>query len=260
MFRRLCLLFLFAVIGGAVHGQSLTITPDRQLTYRTYENGDRIPDYSFCGYEASEKPLPDVPAKVRVACKDGDATERIQRAIDYVSSLPLGANGFRGAVLLEKGTYRIEGSLLISVSGVVLRGCGYGEDGTVLIGGGTDRSTLIRIAGVNDLIRKDSIPITGQYIPLNATELPLPPNHSLKVGDKIIITRPSTAEWLKSIGADKIGFYVDYQLTHWMPGDFDLRWERTVTAARPTSITIDVPLTNALDAAFGKSYIQRYQW
>ncbi|GHT59141.1 hypothetical protein AGMMS50239_05110 [Bacteroidia bacterium] len=260
MFQRLCLLFLFAGIGCSVRGQSLTVTPEHQLAYRTYENGDRIPDYSFCGYQASEKAIPDVAAEVIVACKDGDATERIQRAIDYVSSLPAGANGFRGAVQLEKGTYRIAGSLLINTSGVVLRGRGYDENGTVLIGTGTNRNTLIRIAGVNDRMLEDSIPITGKYLPLNSSELPLSSNHKLKVGDKIVITRPSTAEWVKSTGADKIGFYVDYQLNHWLPGDFDLQWERTVTAVTATSATIDVPLTNALDADYGMGYVSRCKW
>ncbi|MDR1666483.1 MAG: glycoside hydrolase family 55 protein [Bacteroidales bacterium] len=244
----------------ATYGQSLTITPERTLAYRTFENGDRIPDYSYCGYEASDKPIPHVPAKVTVACREGDATARIQRAIDYVGSLPADADGFRGAVQLQKGVYRIDGSLLINVSGVVLRGSGYGKDGTVLLGTGADRATLIRIAGRNNRKAEDSIPVAGRYVPLNASVIPLQEGHPLKTGDKIVITRPSTDEWLKYIGADKIGIYVDYQLTHWMPGDFDLRWERTVTATSPTSVTIDAPLTNSLDAAYGMGYISRYRW
>jgi PelA/Pel-15E family pectate lyase len=260
MMQRWCFLFLLVGMSGLAHGQSLTITPQRTLEYKTYDNGDRIPDFSFCGYEASEKIIPDVAAKVMVSCKEGDATERIQRAIDYVSSLPADAAGFRGAVVLQKGIYRIEGSLRITASGVVLRGSGYGEDGTVLIGAGKDRSTLIQIAGYNNRILEDSIPVTGNYLPLNASVIPLPKNHSLKAGDKIVITRPSTAEWLKDINADKIGFHVDYQLTHWTPGDFDLQWERKVTAVSAASITIDAPLTNALDAAYGMGYVSRCRW
>jgi PelA/Pel-15E family pectate lyase len=260
MFQRIYLILLFGGLSLTAQSQSLRITPQHDLVYQVYENGDRIPDFSFCGYEASEKAIPEVAAKVAVACKEGDATERIQRAIDYVSSLPVDADGFRGAVVLQKGKYRIEGTLRISASGLVLRGSGYGNEGTVLIGAGTDRATLIRIAGRNDRKLEDSIPITAGYLPVNASVIPLPKNHSLKVGDKIVITRPSTAEWLKSIQADKIGFYVDYQLTHWTPGDFDLQWERRVTAVTPSSVSIDAPLTNALDSVYGMGFVNRYRW
>ncbi|MDR0668216.1 MAG: glycoside hydrolase family 55 protein [Prevotellaceae bacterium] len=251
---------LFGAFAASPPPRSLLITPEQTLVYHTYENGDRIPDFSFCGYAQSERPIPDVPGKVRVRYTEGDATERIQRAIDYVSALPVGADGFRGAVVLEKGRYRLAGSLRISASGVVLRGSGYAPDETVLVGVGPDRATLIRIAGLNDRTVIDSIPVVGRYVPLNATHIPLPEMHSLAAGDKIILTRPSTAEWLAAIGADRIGYYVDYQLTHWLPGDFDIRCERTVVAAMPGAIEIDVPLPQALDERYGGGWVGRYRW
>ncbi|MDR2804830.1 MAG: DUF6298 domain-containing protein [Dysgonamonadaceae bacterium] len=260
MMRYLFFILTFLGIVFAASGQSLTISPEGKLVYTVFENGDRIPDYSYCGYEASEKEIPFIPAKVKVVWKASDATERIQNAIDYVSALPAGQDGFRGAVLLEKGLYRIEGSLRINASGVVLRGSGYGTDGTILLGTGKDRNTLICIAGANDKTTEDSIPITGKYLPLNATAIPLPANHPFKKGDKIVITRPSTEKWLQDIGADKIGFYVDYPLTHWTPGDFDFCWERTVTEVHPDAIAIDVPLTHALSADYGMGFVSRYRW
>ncbi|MDR0845549.1 MAG: DUF6298 domain-containing protein [Tannerella sp.] len=45
-----------------------------------------------------------------------------------------------------------------------------------------------------------------------------------------------------------------------MPGDFDIHWERKVVESNPTSIKIDVPLTNSLDAAYGGGYVNLYQW
>ncbi|MDR2907672.1 MAG: DUF6298 domain-containing protein [Bacteroidales bacterium] len=243
-----------------IFAQSLTITSEKKLEYRTFENGDRIPDYSFCGFLASEQPIPLIPTKVTVAVQDGDATARIQRAIDYVSSLSMDTAGFRGAVQLQKGVYRLNGSLRIEASGVIVRGSGYGEDGTVLIASGTSRETLIQITGKNDKTLSDSIPLTGNYVPLNAVKLPVAEGHPLKVGDRIVITRPSTEEWLTFIGADKVGGYVDYPLTTWAAGDFDLQFERTITAVSSTSVTIDVPLTNSLDAKFGMGYISRLQW
>ena len=107
-----------------------------KLKYVPDSLGNRIPDFSWSGYKAGEVPVPDVPVKVVVPVQAGDATVRIQAAIDYVSRLPLGKDGFRGTVLLQKGKYDVEGSLVLHTSGVVLRGSGFGDGGTVMMGGG----------------------------------------------------------------------------------------------------------------------------
>lgn len=236
------------------------ITEDKKLEYRIEANGDRVPDYSHCGYRASEVPIPDVPVKVIVPHSEGDATADIQAAIDYVSGLPLNEQGFRGSVLLEKGTYQISGSLLIASSGLVLRGSGCGNDGTALLATGTDRASLIRVAGKNNRKTEPPVQLANRYFPVNSTELTFDTEHTFNVGDRVIVNRPSTKEWIESIGADKIGIYVDYQLTKWEPGDFDLNWDRTVVAVSPSSITLDAPLTNSLDPDFGGGSVAKYVW
>ncbi len=253
--RKILTLTLVMLTGAMLVAQSLSITPDRKIEYAANERGDRIPDFSYAGYMASEQEIPLVPAKVYVAREgDKDATARIQQAIDYVSSLSPDENGFRGAVELEKGRYRINGSLSITASGVVLRGRGYGEDGTVLFAAGTGRETLIKIQG-KPYSTSDSVQVTGDYVPVNALVIPFPGRHPFKVGDKVIITRPSTAEWLSFIGADKIGAFVDYPLTTWAPRDYDLKWKREVVAIDATSITLDAPVTCAMEKQFGMGYV-----
>src|SRR5574344_51511 len=97
---------------------------DSALVISAYPDGDRIPDYSFCGYMAGEEPLPDlltdpdVPV-IRLTAPQGDATALIQEAIDFASIQPKTASGFRAVVLLSKGCYQLEGSLVISSDGVV---------------------------------------------------------------------------------------------------------------------------------------------
>ena len=49
---------------------------------------------------------------VFVPCNAGDNWANIQKAIDYVSSLKPDKQGFRGAVLLGKGTYTLSRELL----------------------------------------------------------------------------------------------------------------------------------------------------
>src|SRR5580765_1116346 len=117
------------------------------LQYTPDSLGNRVPDFSFAGYMARETAIPTVPVKVVVPVVKGDATLRIQSAIDYVASLPADANGFRGAVLLQKGNYEVAGQLRIAISGIVLRGSGIGENGTTLTGAGTVRLALIKITG-----------------------------------------------------------------------------------------------------------------
>src|SRR5581483_2499835 len=92
-----------------------------RLTYNPDINGDRVPDFSYAGYRASDVPIPNVPIRIVVPPVAGDNTARIQSAIDQVAAMPLDDQGFRGAVLLEKGRYEVDGSLHISASGVVLR-------------------------------------------------------------------------------------------------------------------------------------------
>ena len=70
------------------------IDSNGKLEYISDEKGNRIIDFSYCGYEASEKEIPLVRAKVIIPSTEGDATEMIQNAIDYVGNLPLDQNGF----------------------------------------------------------------------------------------------------------------------------------------------------------------------
>ena len=265
MKRLLFLLLIGSVVQAAAHFKTtpnspVHITDEGKLVYKMDQRGDRIPDFSYCGYMASEAPIPDITVRVIVRPLKGDATARIQNAIDYVSSLPLDKNGFRGAVLLEKGIFEIAGSLKINASGVVLRGSGCLKSGTTLLGTGVDRATVLRIAGINNKKSEKPVPLADKYFPVNSTILTFKSGHSFQVGDEVIVNRPSTKEWLEKLGTDKIGLWVDYTLTTWTPGDFDLNFYRKVIAVTPESITLDVPLTNSFDPQYGGGSVVKFNW
>src|SRR5436190_5278275 len=227
-----------------------------KLVYIADTLGNRIPDFSYCGYKASEQTIPTIDVKVVVPVAKGDATLRIQSALDYVASLPLDANGFRGAVLLQKGNYEVFGQLRITASGVVLRGSGVSS--TTITGAGTGRLALIKIVGKND-IPKDlyGIKITDAYVPVNATSFHIGSTLEFKEhSNKIIIRRPSTANWIKTLGADHFGGGIT--ALGWKPGDRDLFFDRTITKMEGNTITIDAPLTTALDSAYGGGTIYFY--
>lgn len=127
--------FLLCVSSGssgkgivAARSKLVYLGTDGRLVYAPYnEQGDTIPDFSHCGYGGGGVPIPDVPVKVTLSPQagSGDDLARIQAAVDEAGKLPVdSSSGFRGAVLLKKGEYRLSGTVKLSVSGVVLRGEG----------------------------------------------------------------------------------------------------------------------------------------
>ncbi|WP_276501023.1 DUF6298 domain-containing protein [Terrimonas pollutisoli] len=226
------------------------------LSYTTDSLDNRIPDFSYCGYKASEQPIPNVDVKVVVPVKAGDATLRIQSALDYVASLPVDANGFRGAVLLQKGTYEVSGQLRITASGVVLRGSGV--NATTIVGAGTGRLALIKIIG-RSAIPGDlaGLRITDAYVPVNAMNFHVDRTINFKQqSNKIIIRRPSTVNWIKLLGTDHFGGGIT--ALGWKPGDRDLFFDRTITKIEGNTVYIDAPITTALDTTYGGASIYFY--
>ena len=139
---RTILLGVLSIGFAQSHAQTFALqVKDNQITYLTDGQGNRILDFSTCGYQASEQDIPSIRNVVFVPWKAGDNTARIQRAIDYVASQTPDASGFRGAVLLDKGEFSLSGSIRITASGIVLRG--MDKEKTVLLKKGVDRGSLI---------------------------------------------------------------------------------------------------------------------
>src|SRR6185295_15805053 len=112
---------------------------DGKLVYIPDEQGNTIHDASHAGYGGGGVAIPTVAVKETLWPVAGDNTAHLQAAIDRLSALPLDANGFRGALLLRAGYYRMAMPVFIRASGIVLRGEGMGDTGTILIGTGTGR-------------------------------------------------------------------------------------------------------------------------
>ena len=237
--------------------------PDGKLVYVPDEEGNCIPDFSNCGYMGGGVRIPDVAVKVTVEPGDGDDGERIQAGINEAAELPLDDQGFRGAVLLKRGTYQIAGTLRIASSGIVLRGEGPGEDGTVLTAAGTRRRTLITIAGED---KRTEVPetrhrIVDAYFPVGARSFHVDGTAGLRRGDPVIVLRPSTAEWIHDIGMDRIPERTSGEkVVQWTAGSKDLPFDRVITAIKGNTITIDAPLVNALQQEYGGGYVYRYSF
>jgi hypothetical protein len=236
----------------------VSLGKNEKLVYQSTAKGDQVPDFSYAGYRSGEQPIPDVPVRVIVPVQKGDATLRIQSALDYVASLPLDKNGFRGTVLLEKGHHEISGSLTITSSGVVLRGGGMNGSGTVLTGTGQSRETLIRIAGKNNRENGKTCSLTDAYVPVNAKKIQVSSPHTFKAGDWVTIHRPSTKAWIQALGMEEFGGESGW--LGWKPGERDLQWDRQITSVEGSSILLNAPLTTALDTTYGGGTIAVYHW
>lgn len=246
-----------ALCGGLVGANPPVTLPDStgNLIYHRDELGNRIPDFSHCGYAGADEEIPEVPVCLEVEPQSGDNGPRIQAAIDRLAKLPIAQNGFRGCIQLAPGRFEIAGQLRISASGIVLRGSGAFESGTTLVATGLDRRPLIRIEGSADRHTRDAKPrkVLDAYVPVGARTLRLDSTAGLKEGDPVLVIRPSTLEWIKTLGADTFG-------VAWKPGSRDIQWDRTIVRIENDTITLDAPLTTAIEQRFGGATVETYDW
>jgi len=243
---------------------SRLVHPDKdgKLVYTPDERGNVIPDFSHCGYRGGGLVIPNVSVVITVEPQaDGDDTERLQAKIDDLSVREIDSNGFRGALLLKKGDYRVNKTLEVRASGIVLRGEGDSEDGTVLIATSQEKITLIDVAGNGGprMVRNTRQEMTDDYVPVGKRNFVVEDASDLKVGDPIIVQRPSTAEWIEAIGMNNIQTKKP-NVKQWQPGSKNLKFNRVIVAVDGNEITVDAPMGNAFDRKYGGGFIYKYSY
>jgi len=271
--------YTFTVINPAAlprnHSLAAHPGPAGRIVYVPDFRGNRIPDFSGVGYGGGATP-PELPVRVTLEPMAGDATARIQAAIDQVSALEPDANGWRGAVLLRRGIHEVDGTLKLHTGGVVLRGEGQGDrrtlwlnpaarlgkdafaaaiagrDATVLLATGSERRPLIQIRGASDVaaIETSASEILDAYLPVGANHVHVQHPQRFAPGDRIVLQRRGNAAWITAIGMDAIPPRSDGgTITQWEP--FDLNFEFTVTAVEGNRIRFSSSLVNAVEQRWG---------
>jgi hypothetical protein len=198
-----------------------------------------LPDFSNCGYRDGGVALPDIQTRATLKPEAGDATARIQAAIDKLD---------RGAVLLAKGEYEVAGTLRIHSSGIVLRG----EEGTKILGVGTKPRALIEIRGRNAGAPVGSpVRIADELVPVGARSFRIARPGVFRVGQLVLVRRIGNAAWIHEIGMDRIKGRpgVENTTRQWQP--FNLDFERTVTGVDGDRLTIDAPVFCAIEERWG---------
>lgn len=261
-------LLCFQAIAG--HGQDMPPTTslvyagtDGKLVYVTDSLGNKIPDFSHAGYKGGGIAIPYVPVKITVWPVAGDNSNNIQAAIDKVSAMPLDSSGFRGAVLLKSGIYPLEKPVNVNASGVVIRGEGMSDIGTVLFGktpkdaqgrGIRGRTALINIGGSAGWTPQEETRqiITDNYVPVGAKSFSVASAKGFKIGDKILVRRNGNEEWIKELGQDtfSVGRY------RWRP--FTITYDRVITGIKANTITIDAPVFTAIETRWGGGEVVKY--
>ncbi|KAG0263377.1 hypothetical protein BG011_008899 [Mortierella polycephala] len=222
------------------------------------------------GYRRGHVPLPQVPVKITLQPSVDPRVNdraRIQGAIDWVGRLPLQTlvlrDGVtviqtRGAVLLQAGIYRVQGSLILNRSGVVLRGEGNGPTGTILMAVGQFKHDFIYLHGLLDpsfqgtpeylakyggskvmspkdpyiIQDEDVAQVADKYIPVGTTRLPVKDISNFKVGAEVIVQRKAKAKWIKLLGMDHIPPRPNdpSRTMNWDPRQYELRYVRKIMA------------------------------
>jgi hypothetical protein len=255
------------LIHGAATSEWVKVGADGKLVYKTTPQGDRILDFSHAGYMGGGVALPEIAPKVAVKPSGkADDTAAIQDAIDQVSALPE-VNGFRGAVLLGAGIFHCARGLVLNVPGVVVRGSGSGERGTVIEMSGEKHIAFVigdprasNSAGENEEAQVAKAmqakrpaegfrtTVSDAYVGSGSDHFTVADASGFAVGDAIQIRRSTTAAWVELMRMHDL--VRDGKKQTWVGTNRTENFNRNVRAITGQTLTLDVPLPDSLDSKY----------
>ena len=259
----LILFFLSYYSGSSQEGWQSSyvyVSTGGKCSYFPDSKDDVIPDFSKVGYFSSEKPIPDIQLVEVVGPVVGDNLKNIQNAIDRIAARPLRSNGFRGAVLLKKGIYNVNGSLVIQKSGIVIRGEGATDTGTTIRETATKQIDLFCFRGKGNLSRQEStkVAISENFVPVGRKYMMLADASSFQVGDSVLLYRPATDNWIHDLKMDRI---VERDGTkQWKASGYHLYFERIITAIDGNKVYLDNPVVMQMDKKYGGGFLMKYKF
>jgi len=243
------LLMGFVVQAQAPPSEWVYYGSDGKLAYRTTGDGNTIMDFSWAGYMGGgvTVPVDAVPVKVTISPVSGDNTSNIQNAINEVAAMPL-SGGFRGAVLLEPGTYSCSSTIDLNASGVVLRGSGSGTDGSTIEMTGSPHLAISMGGSGTWTIEGSEIPFANAYVPSGTRTVTVTDASSFAAGDNVVIHRIVTAAWVHYLGMDTL--VRNGSKETWLSPGTVITTDRTIESISGNTITLDAPLTDSFDPTY----------
>ena len=225
------------------------VVTEKGLTYNAAPNGDRVPDFSYCGYQAGAQSPPQVETRITIAPSGTDDTQQIQAAIDHLAASSIDKRGWRGAVQLAPGQFQVSGSLHLHGEHIVLRGSG--SQVTTIIATGRSRRTLIVVGAKtipNNTGKSLATSRIVEFVPVGAMSIQVDQTSSWSTGQRVRIEHTSTPAWIAAVGMnafpsdDGKGSWLD-----WKPGSIDQNWLRTIIAIHGNEVMLDAPITSSID-------------
>lgn len=202
-FHILSLLALFNLLGdarAATTAAAVAATASVTVDYTQIVNarGDQLPDFSYCGYHASEETLPSdgTTASQTLSPGQGDQAPQIQAALDQVAA----AGG--GVVALNAGTFEMSEGLTIQ-SNTILRGAGVGVSILALSNLSSDFISIGN-AKAGDVTVGATASITDTYVPVGTSNVTVDSTDGFTVGQTIFIQRTASASWIEANGMNNL--------------------------------------------------------
>ncbi len=260
----LLLLLMIVLLQGNSHAQTSSIVAvgaNGRLVYTPDAKGNVVPDFSAVGYMNSEAPIPTVGVVLTVNPVVGDNLTNIQNAINQVATMPLDANGFRGAILFTAGTYNISDTVTITASGIVLRGVGFNGSGTNFIATKTSQHILFDFIGASGTAYNSSNStrkaITDLYVPIGKKQITVASGHSFAIGDKVFVHRIPNAVWINLLGMNLLST-IDPAATDWTASGYDMDSERKIMNINGNVITLDAPIMDVIDPLYSTGELVKF--
>lgn len=254
------------------NGEWIYPSPSGNLLYQLDERGQRIADFSNCGYRGGTEPLPNVTALipqarwVYVNPGAGDDTALIQAAINSVQAFTPDANGWRGVVFLNAGEYQLSTTINLTASGIVLKGAGDSPTtGTRLRATDQRNYQLINASGSGGTttVANTTHNLTQKLVPAGARTFQVDSTAGFSVGQTVRVRRPHTAEWIADMDMDQLGpdsAGGEPGDVPWNPTFNGLLFDRVITRIEGNWITVDAPLPQTFELKYGGGQIYRYTW
>lgn len=219
-----------------------------KLAYKADSLGNTIPDFSGVGYKNSDESIPTVPVVKTITAVTGDNLSNIKNAINEVAAMPIGANGFRGAILFKAGEYQISDAITINTSGIVLRGEGTS---THFIATKAAQHSLIIFSSSTgrSAVESTAKKITEAYVPIGANKVTVESGHNFVVGEWVFLRRAPLQSWIDLLKTAQWG---------WTASGYVVNYERKITKIEGNVIYLDSPVMDVIDSKYANGYIVKY--
>ena len=240
---------------SGVFGQTTSLVSlgtNGKLVYKPDNKGNQIPDFSGVGYKNSDTAIPTYAIVKTVYPVSGDNLLNVQTAINQVAAMPVGTDGFRGAILFKKGKYPISDTIKINASGIILMGEGNDTlTGTHFYASKAAQYNLFNFSGANGISISSSVKkaITDIYVPIGSKTVTVVSGNTFKKGNTVLVHRIPNQKWIDTLTMAQWG---------WTPSSYDIYYERIITAVNGNQISLDAPLVDVLDTTFCTSELVKY--